>query len=78
MLLGAGLGNEFWGHAVLATAYIMNRMPSRVHAGKTPLQIWTGVNLLSDIYECLDAPQVFWFPQKPDANRTLSQSNAYS
>ena len=43
MLLGAGLGNEFWGQAVLATAYIMNRMPSRVHAGKTPYEIWTGV-----------------------------------
>ena len=43
MLQGAGLGNEFWGQAVLATAYIINRMPSRVHANKTPYEIWTGV-----------------------------------
>ena len=43
ILLGAGLGNEFCGQAILATAYIMNRMPSRVHAGKTPYEIWTGV-----------------------------------
>ena len=44
MLQGAGLGNEFWGQAVLATAYIINRIPSRVHASKTPYEIWTGVH----------------------------------
>ena len=43
MLADAGLGNEYWGFAVLATAYIMNRMPSRVHAGKTPFEIGTGM-----------------------------------
>lgn len=41
-LLDAGLGNESWGYAVLATAHIVNRMPSRVHANNTPFEIWTG------------------------------------
>ena len=42
MLLDAGLGNEFWGYAVLATAHIINRMASRAHAGKSPFEVWTG------------------------------------
>ena len=42
MLLDSGLGNEFWGYAVLATAHIMNRMPSRAHARKSPYETWTG------------------------------------
>ena len=43
MLLDAGLGNQFWGFAILAAAHIINRMPSRVHAGKRPFEIWTGI-----------------------------------
>lgn len=39
MLINSGLGNEFWGFAVFATAHIMNRMPSRVHMGKSPYEI---------------------------------------
>ena len=42
MLLDAGLGNQFWGFAILAAAHIINRMPSRVHAGKSSFEIWTG------------------------------------
>ena len=42
MLLDSGLGNEFWGYAVLATTHIMNRMPSRAHAGKSLYETWTG------------------------------------
>ena len=42
MLIGSGLGNVFWGHAVLATAHIINGMPSRSRAGKSPFEIWTG------------------------------------
>ena len=42
MLLDAGLGNEYWGFAILATVHIMNRMPTRVHAGKSPFEMWTG------------------------------------
>ena len=42
MLIDSGLGNEFWGFAVLATAHIINRMPSRSRAGKSPFEIWTG------------------------------------
>ena len=42
MLLDAGLGNQFWGFAILAAAHIINRMPSRVHAGQSPFEIWTG------------------------------------
>ena len=42
MLIDSGLGNEFWGLAVLAMAHILNRMPSRMHAGRSPIEIWTG------------------------------------
>ena len=42
MLLDASLGNQFWGFAILAVAHIINRMSSRVHAGKSPFEIWTG------------------------------------
>ena len=42
MLIDSGLGNKFWGLAVLATAHIINRMPSRSRAGKSPFEIWTG------------------------------------
>ena len=40
MLIDSGVGNEFWGYAVLAMAHIINRMPSRAHAGKSPFEIW--------------------------------------
>ena len=33
MLLDAGLGNEYWGYAILAAVDIINLMPSRVHGG---------------------------------------------
>ena len=39
-LADADLGNEFWGYVVLATAHIINRMPSRVHEGRSPVEIW--------------------------------------
>ena len=42
MLQDAGLGNDYWGDAILAATDIINRMPSRVHAGKSPYEIWTG------------------------------------
>ena len=42
MLQDTGLGNEYWGHAILAATHIINRMPSRAHAGKSPYEIWTG------------------------------------
>ena len=43
MLAEANLGYEFWGYAVLATAHIINRMPSRAHEGKRPVEIWGGI-----------------------------------
>ena len=42
MLLDAGPGNQYWGFAILAAAHIINHMPSRVHAGQSPFEIWTG------------------------------------
>ena len=39
LLADANLGNEFRGYAVLATAHIINRMPSRAHEGKSPVEI---------------------------------------
>lgn len=42
MLQDAGLGKEYWGHAILAATHIINHMPSRERAGKTPYEIWTG------------------------------------
>ena len=42
MLQDAGLGNEYWGYAILAATHIINRMPSRVHGNKSPYEIWTG------------------------------------
>ena len=43
MLADENLGNEFWGYAALATAHIINRMPSRAHEGKSPVEIWGGI-----------------------------------
>ena len=36
------IGNEFWGHAVLTAAHIHNRLPSRSHEDKSPVEHWTG------------------------------------
>jgi len=36
------LDNSFWGHAVLTTAHIHNRLPSRSHQNASPLAHWTG------------------------------------
>ena len=43
MLSDSGLGTEFWGYAVLAATHILNRMPSRVHQNKSPVENWAGV-----------------------------------
>ena len=42
MLADAQLGNAFWGYAVLAATHILNRMPSRAHEGRSPIEVWTG------------------------------------
>ena len=38
MMSHADLPNSFWGHALLTTAYTLNRVPSK----KTPYEIWSG------------------------------------
>ena len=46
MLADAHLGNEFWGYAMLAATHILNRMPSRAHEGRSPIEVWTGAKPL--------------------------------
>ena len=41
MLLDAGLGKQYWGEAIAATAYIQNRLPLWV-VQKTPMELWCG------------------------------------
>ena len=36
------IGKEFWGYAVLTAPHIHNRLPSRSHNDKSPLEYWTG------------------------------------
>ena len=36
------LGKEFWGQAVLTSAQIHNRLPSRSHKDMSPIEYWTG------------------------------------
>ena len=37
----SNLPNSFWGHALLTTAFTLNRVPSKAVI-KTPYEIWTG------------------------------------
>ncbi|KAE9252683.1 hypothetical protein PF004_g1857 [Phytophthora fragariae] len=38
----ADMGERFWSDAAKTTAYIRNRFPSKVLAGKTPIEVLTG------------------------------------
>ncbi|KAI5419503.1 hypothetical protein KIW84_043608 [Lathyrus oleraceus] len=40
MMSHADLPNSFWGHALLTTAYTLNRVPSK-KVDKTPYEIWS-------------------------------------
>ena len=42
ILENSQLGKEFWGYAVLTSAHIYNRLPSRSHNNISPLEHWTG------------------------------------
>ncbi|KAG8480145.1 hypothetical protein CXB51_024902 [Gossypium anomalum] len=42
MLSNAGLGKEFWDEAVTYACHLINRLPSDVINGKTPMEMWTG------------------------------------
>ena len=42
MLEDSQIGKEFWGYAVLTAAHIHNRLTSRSHNDKSPLEYWTG------------------------------------
>jgi hypothetical protein len=38
LLLQAGLSNQFWGDAILASAYLINQTPTPILHGKTPYE----------------------------------------
>ena len=42
MLSNTGLGKEFWAEAAVYVCHLINRLPSAVIAGKTPIEMWTG------------------------------------
>ena len=42
MLSNAGLGKEFWAEAVTYACHLINRLPSAVINGKTPMERWAG------------------------------------
>ena len=41
-LSNAGLGKEFWAEAITYACHLINRLPSAVIGGKTPLEKWYG------------------------------------
>ena len=42
MLIGTGLGQEFWAEEVETTCYLVNISPSSALEDKTPHEVWTG------------------------------------
>jgi transposase InsO family protein len=42
MIHAQGLGQEFWGEAIVTAAYIRNRVVSRSTQGKSPEELWSG------------------------------------
>jgi len=42
MIEDSRLTKPFWGYAVTTAAHIHNRLPSRLHEYKSPLEHWTG------------------------------------
>eukprot|EP00253_Pinus_taeda_P001612 PITA_01612 len=42
MLIGGGLGQEFWADAVEISCYLVNKSPSSVLEDKTPQEVWIG------------------------------------
>ena len=42
LLIGTGLGHEFWEEAVDIARYLVNRSPSSVLEDKTQHEVWTG------------------------------------
>ncbi|XP_019089143.1 PREDICTED: uncharacterized protein LOC109127963 [Camelina sativa] len=43
LLFQAGLPVFFWGEAVLTAAYVINRTPSKLHKGRSPYEVLTGI-----------------------------------
>ena len=55
MMCFAGLPNSYWGKAVVAAAYIRNRVPTRAFKGKvSPYERWCGVDLTSSTSKSFD------------------------
>jgi len=42
MLIGVGLGQEFWGEAMETACYLENKSPSSTMEDKNPQEVWTG------------------------------------
>ncbi|KAH9780058.1 retrovirus-related pol polyprotein from transposon TNT 1-94-like protein [Citrus sinensis] len=42
MLSNAGLNKKFWAETVNYTSHLVNRLPSTVIRGKTPMEMWSG------------------------------------
>ena len=56
MLSNAGLGKQFWAEVVMYASHLINRLPSTALNGKTPLEVWSGLENLQMImilYVCL-------------------------
>jgi hypothetical protein len=45
MLKAKKLPNWFWGEAVLAAVYILNKTPTKSVEGTTPFELWYGKKL---------------------------------
>ena len=41
MLSNTGLNKKFWAKAVSYTSHLVNRLPSTVIGGKTPMEMWS-------------------------------------
>ncbi|KAH9744296.1 External alternative NAD(P)H-ubiquinone oxidoreductase B4 [Citrus sinensis] len=57
MLSDAGLDKKFWAEAVSYASHLINRLPSAVFGGKTPMKMWSGKHA-----QDYDSLRIFWCP----------------
>ena len=43
LMSNSGLEKTFWAEALTYSCHLINRLPSAVIGGKTPLEIWSGI-----------------------------------
>jgi hypothetical protein len=47
MLSNSGLNRRFWAEDAFAACYLINRSPSIATDKKTPIEVWSGLQLIT-------------------------------